>query len=121
MELINLDLFSVADIVRSKPSIALTFGRITKHYMWAKVYRGEKAENIKLVSLGQYSARCPTEGCGALCWEAEHLYASSTEVPYWCCGRTIKTMLSDRGVLRPIQDERIRDQGTLDANSVDCA
>lgn len=95
----------VADVVRSKPSIALTFGRITKHYMWAKIYSGETAEGVRLVSLGEYRARC--QSCGAIYWEAEHLYGSSTEVPFWCCGRSIKSMLSDRGVLRPIRDERV--------------
>jgi hypothetical protein len=74
--------------------------------MWAKMYAGETSATVQQVTLGRYDVVCPNANCGAVFWEAERL-CGREDVPYWCCGRQVKTRLSELGAFRPIQDERV--------------
>lgn len=76
--------------------------------MWALMYANEPVEKIERINLGGLTASCPT--CGAIYWQAEHLANERcNELPFWCCGKTTKTLLSETATFSPIKDDYIRE------------
>jgi hypothetical protein len=75
--------------------------------MWARLYAEERTEDIESVTLGDFDF--PRSKCGALYWRAERLCESQTEVPHWCCGKTVRTELGESGMFSEIRDANVRD------------
>lgn len=77
--------------------------------MWAGVYAGESTREVQEISLGAMTAKCGVAGCAAVFWEAERLTGTDDEIPYWCCNKSTRALLTERGVFRDIQDEVVRE------------
>ena len=75
-------------------------------FMPARLYCGEPTEDIRPVKLGPWDVRCPD--CGALFFRAERL-ANGVDVLSLCCGKTERYELDPAAMLRPIQDEAVRE------------
>lgn len=104
-----LTAFSFSDEIKSRLSAKLSRNRFPVHYMWAGVYAGEHTRDVLEVSLGDMNVKCGERGCSALYWQAERLVDSTTEVPFWCCNKSTKAILTERGVFRDIQDDIVHE------------
>lgn len=93
-----------ADDIQCKPSRELLRGTMPRTYMWAAVYRGESADEVLPLKLGDFETRCST--CGALYWRAEKL-ADGRDTPAWCCGKTLSYTLTESARLKPILDPAV--------------
>lgn len=72
------------------------------------------AEDILVVAyvqrgLGVYGVKCPDPSCPALYWEAERPCGSLTEVPAWCCGKTVKVRMRELAQFRPIENPQVHE------------
>ena len=100
---------SFSDEVTSRLSVKLPRNRFGQHYMWAGVYVGETTRDVREISLGPMSVVCSAEGCGAVFWEAERLTGSDREVPFWCCSKNMRALLTERGVFKEIRDDVVHE------------
>jgi len=89
-----------------RQSLALPCGVLKPQHLWALVFMDESCCDVPMVTLGQMNAQCPN--CGAAYWQAEHFAPPNQgELPYWCCGKSERQMLSERGFFKPIRDDFI--------------
>lgn len=98
-----------ADEILTKQSLALQGNRITKHYLWAVTFAGENAVNVRPYTIGMMDQPCLQEDCHALFWGAERLYRDTKDVPYWCCGKTVRGIQGSNTQFRDIRSSEIHD------------